>query len=1792
MKNLNYLKNRTNYVREGSEKGSGFARLDSHSILSRQSVFAIVCLLLLGTGQVWGWNWESGNSVIWDWGAANQTNAYFTVGNGDGNKGACTMTRLGNSGQFTYTDNSTWNNYGWAAFSTNTNWGLNTYRTTAIEREVNGNMYVCLNTKKSCSCSENDEWNWQEVTSPKKGTSGYAIYFDDTNTNWGGGNMYFKYGVDWSTGGYNRNIAFSSTKVPGTNNLYILTSNQNDATTSGATNANGQLSHDIYYSTWYISKEVGWTGNNTINDDAHLTARTAAQTSNISGNVTLIPTAISSGNGTSGNPNIWTTTVLSGFTRTVTITTPSHGTITVTYTDYDESEMTKTSGVFNVAHTCIITVSATPDDGYTLSSLTVGGESFLSGSDKIVDSDITISASFTAKSYTVSLNKQTSVTGYGGTAGTISDQSVTYDATLPTISQTMPSAANGYTFMGFYTDEFGGGEKLINANRTWVSSVDGYTDGSSHWIHDGDITLYAYYKPATVAFEFDASSVNSETNIYVTPTLTETPVGTEGTNYKVCYEVQYADGTPLSPQPQLKKASDNSNYTTGVGFKVYFTAPSATGLYRFAAIVYSGSACGSGSMISSTYANFTVVSEHNVIVNSMCSSTQIANPVTVTGKPLDWTLVYAHYIFGYSFSGWTHGDGITTASASDEELSAAQDEDPTIVAAIKIKADYDDVLTANYTQKQYVYFKNNLDWENVYIYFYNGDYWTGGTGNGSGTGAKSIKWCNDGISMSSVPGTTDLYYFDYSVVSSPTAYIAFSELAQCGYDKFAGNNKVVYRSDFASATPMFVPAASQTGIARNSGAATYYNEGYWTKYTKGTGYYLKVYDSDSELIKTVEFTSSEADELMPMRVITDLEANTTYKFKLYREDGTLYGNTGTMYSGNSGTSIAWAFTSGTSYCTLRSSAAGNYTFTLTYAADAGTWALRIGVDFPVAIGDYRVLYKDNEHTNWHPSAVIPRIVGTDTVSFFVRYNDSPVLKLQKCTNISDNGTTTTVTWTDSIANMLSPKPAFLTKDTIYNFGLDITENVSNGLRLSLGGIRYYSGEYYIRTDCAPSKWDNYANGDHLMVYSDYAELKSGYSHYFVKFVNKGTNIKFTIANDYSPCISDTLIGDATAKGPTIDGNGFMTAPNTGVNVRFMWNRKTNALSRAYITGPVSNTYLCLRSLTEANDEDAVVFKDKNGTRLNSVTLSENATSYTLDTLRFADNTNWIYQADVYAKPGAKYKLTADVNGTITFFKGIAGDYSTEENLDELIGGTGSSLYHIRMMYDFKTNRMMKAWVPEGKISDDLEINADVMLVREGQGDAQQITFGLKPNPEDGYGSLSNVETIYGVMQFNKWTLNNKSKTGEHTALSPVLSTYERDLYWISFPFDVNLSDVFGFGTYGKHWIVEYYDGKGRARNGFWADSPSNWKFVTTAMKDTFKLEKYVGYILALDLDSFALDNSRTWANDAETRELYFPSTGVTTIGNQAVVVNINQTGYECSIDRRTPAEKEAGTSNTNKDRRIADSYWHCIGVPNYSNNSHDNANPGNIANLKTSDLPFLYRWNATDNSLSTVAGGSYDFKAMNSYLVQYAGTTITWAAASSTTSSVAARVTEMPDRTYNLALIRDEEEQDHTYVRLTDDASVTNRFEFNYDLSKEYNAGRGNIWTVTADTVEVAGNSMPKPLQTTLVPVGVKVVANGEYTLAMPEGTNGEDVFLIDNAYGTRTNLGLTDYTVTLTPGTYDGRFALEFGPIQDAPTGIDEMSTVNYQLSTEEVRKVFVGGRLYIIRDGKVYDAAGQRVE
>jgi hypothetical protein len=409
---------------------------------------------------------------------------------------------------------------------------------------------------------------------------------------------------------------------------------------------------------------------------------------------------------------------------------------------------------------------------------------------------------------------------------------------------------------------------------------------------------------------------------------------------------------------------------------------------------------------------------------------------------------------------------------------------------------------------------------------------------------------------------------------------------------------------------------------------------------------------------------------------------------------------------------------------------------------------------------------------------------------------------------------------------------------------------------------------------------------------------------------------------------------------------------------------------------------------------------------------------------------------------------------------------------------------------------------------------------------------------------------------------------------------------------VKLSDVFGFGTYGKHWIIEYYDGKTRAANGFWADSDPNWKFVTPSMRNNgYVLKANQGYVLALDLDNMT-EESDVWAYGTENVYLYFPSTAhVSDIdAMDSKTISIDQTGYECTINRGTP----------DGDRRVKDSYWHVLGVPSYANASHETANAwtGTVPNIDpdnwTSSAPYIYEWVPSTNKYIVHSSSSMTFLPMHSYYAQYAQTTITWTNINATPAALVARrnAARKSNYEFRMEMTLGDEVADQTYVSLRDDEAVTNEFDFSYDLSKITNGSfaKTNCIYTLIGYERAAANCLPLETEaTTIVPVGVNIATAGEYTIAIPSGTNGVGVTLVDNETGIRTNLALMDYTIALEAGTQDDRFYLEISPIKHVATDIENTDAGDH---VSNVRKMMVDGLLYIIKDGKVFDAHGARVK
>ena len=1458
------------------------------------------------------------------------------------------------------------------------------------------------------------------------------------------------------------------------------------------------------------------------------------------------------------------------------------------------------------------------DDGENVNNLTAtNGGSF------------PLYAHWAAKRYTVTLDIDDA--NHGTIDGKATSASVTFDATPTAIAaDQLPTAAQGYAFMGFFSAPNGKGSQFINADGTWVTTVtDTISDGK--WVSPAIATLYAYYKKAEItALTITPSTAGLGATVTVTPTIDPMPTG----NYNLCW----------------KLLRNNDNEITGTTFTltdddkddphaVQFTAPGSSGTYKVQCILSTGSTACAGTLLGSRVQTFTVAGEHTVTIRYQDASDRtLAASTEVTGRPLTWSeAIAAPPITGYTFDHWEAGDGIILSTNGTSELGS----NTTTTDPVYVEATYAGNLTAVYNKKNVLYFNNTLGWEHVYVYFYsNGNYWNSNKNNSGnsaeyvyGSGANTTTTNYSGVytgnygEMRRIAGT-NIYYFDWQAEGwSQTNYVTFTKDDQHDYEWF-DNTEVVRLADAAhyydkpGTMMMYVPLPAVYENRNKNGEkiTKYYTEGYWMNYPENTGYTLKIYNgtggSASELQSIpFEFTG---DYTMPMSVTAELEAGRTYGYKIYRNDGSWFGNGGTMRNGASGDEgqAVWEFTTGSSSnCGLTTSAAGEYTFTLTYAPKSGTYYYLVGVHYPVAVGSYRLVYTDEATTLWsghtkpanwyHPSRAIEKKDGAkDIISFYVSKETgaNANIKVQYASAI--NASTGAITWadgTDATHTSVTLDLNSITSSGVYNFHLTQADG-----SISVEKIEAYTGNYYIRTDCAgTTKWDNYRAADHQMTYSEFSKDRATntfgelYTHYYMHWCPRSTNIKFVIANDYSMCITDTLENDLVDWG-NMSSPGWLNNDGANpdyrdkysANIRFMYDERTNKISRAYMSSSTNTDrkFLVLKSNTE--------FKNSDGTALSGSGESKTAGNYEAI---FKDNEDWIYEREIKLTPGQKFKLyasyaqaTVQEDGSQHFRGNYADDdWENAENYVELVGGTGSAC-NARIVYDFKTNRLMSAYVPDNDnpIEGNPDINADIMIVRNHQDAGQQITFTTGS-------SLNAVKTVYGVMRFNRWILNNRQHPedmihdhsiddSEMNKYHPLItdpgsqrSSSERGLYWISFPFNVNLSEVFGFGTYGTHWIVMKYNGEERAKQGFWADSEGFWEYIWDR-KDVV-LEKGKGYVLALDLDRMKANDRTFWNNEIQQVELFFPSTA--TVGTiQQTDVDVDVPAWECKIGPRF----EGGDDRTKKD-----SHWNIIGVPSYANyNSELTDGSATItwnANPETQDLPFLYEWNANDNTYTVQSGTSYPFKAMHAYYVQYHGT-LHWSLASATPPSIVARrAYEKPqNEEFRLELQQNEKMVDQTFVKLSNDENASADFRFEEDLCKELNSRKANIYTYIAD-VQAAGNTLPMIEQTTVVPMGVQIAADGEYTFAMPEGTNGTGVTLIDNETGTRTSLALTDYTVTLAKGTYDNRFVLEFSPVAQTPTGIEDAETVNRKSSN---RKLLIDGILYIVKDGQVFDARGTKVK
>ena len=743
-------------------------------------------------------------------------------------------------------------------------------------------------------------------------------------------------------------------------------------------------------------------------------------------------------------------------------------------------------------------------------------------------------------------------------------------------------------------------------------------------------------------------------------------------------------------------------------------------------------------------------------------------------------------------------------------------------------------------------------------------------------------------------------------------------------------------------------------------------------------------------------------------------------------------------------------------------------------------------------------------------------------------NGGSVIKLPGRKNASDDSNTDDFVYDTGIKAILDDP----TDDGcgVWNF---IVVQDGTSATIAIDRTHRYKGNYYIRAESADGGYNYYAQKSHLFTYSDYAYTNYGnthdFSHYFCDNVPAGDTVKFTIA---------------------CDNNSALAHPLQLTNDRFADDEYGTDM---YVTNqggePVLPTLASVRyswDIVTNRLTRAYIAETKPKLANEYLVIEGNITTPTDAQFPgyFYDNTNWVYSTDLQIKPGALATVRAKYNGLNQYFW----------NNKAFLTGSASTAYPVRIIYDFKEHRFSTIYSPNSEITGEINLNTPVMILREHNAPATQIIFNSNADKvvANGDGEHEYDYPAYAVLTFLEDKFATNATSTNH---------YEKMFYWVSFPFDVQLKDVVGLGAYGDYWAVQFYNGPKRALEGLPTEESTGWEYVAETQEEaaTKTLLANTGYVVCLNYRRLCKDYGFT-AGEGRKVSLYFPSASKVSPADIKDQADITVTLAE------HPRGEKIAWNHWN---------WHLLGVASFANPDFT---------TKQGDIPFFYQyWHPTDG-YAAVASTEVDFYAMHSYMVQYAGDVVWSKIVNIAPSGLAAKKNADNNQPVNLRLELQQAGNtiDKTYVQLREE-EATEGFDLNLDLTKIINKG-ANIYSVVNGD-QMAGNVVPK--EATTLPLGVVITEAGEYTFSMPQGTSGMIVELVDYLTGTRTNLLLDDYTVTLTAGSYEGRFALSMEP-NKVVTDVEDIMGGSKDTN---VRKLLIDGTLYLLKDGVLYDAQGMLV-
>ncbi|MBR1928165.1 MAG: hypothetical protein IJ834_00270 [Paludibacteraceae bacterium] len=837
--------------------------------------------------------------------------------------------------------------------------------------------------------------------------------------------------------------------------------------------------------------------------------------------------------------------------------------------------------------------------------------------------------------------------------------------------------------------------------------------------------------------------------------------------------------------------------------------------------------------------------------------------------------------------------------------------------------------------------------------------------------------------------------------------------------------------------------------------------------------------------------------------------------------------------------------------------------------------------------------------------------ATDWVSFYANLTDAAKIYIQTSDGATITDMDVTSTYKSQMRTLTNGDPQNHSYDgTTYPGNVFKAKIASNS---TLSNLELYKGNYYISCESSAGGTINYINEGNKFnrFVPDRTSVNEWYNHYYCQWIIAEKPVVATVGNEYNRSLSVILGADRFCPGGVVpnitneyhDVNGVLTAyEGNGLNIRFAYDNYSNRFERAALMGSTANVGNNVNYLQAYGD---YLYKGKTG---NEVYSSENGMAV------FTDISNYTYQVELYADNTSTIVLEApihfyhDGSNLIQYLLGV--DAEDTPLRPALLDGNSNDRWHMRIIYDYKINRIITAWLVDDteNISDNKVLDANMMVTRYADTKSSVISVNTGK-------SVSAVHKVITVLEF---TLDDVRSVGIESG------DYVEASFWICLPYDCMVSDVFGIGNYNpdyaaldgniRKWQICRYAGEKRAQNGWYKPTTTFWYKQDQDGVDY--MHAYQGYAVNLKLHTTndfkvvqvqkkdangdpMFDGDKPILEDKTLVRIYFPSKDT---GEDFTVEN--ETDMQVTLDPYI-CDKQTAT----EDRRLKDSNWHLIGNPTYAQarvttSSVRSDYDWNTYSMSTTvaNYTFLYRYDFKkrgDSSRSYVAfdATSQDMYPTFAYMAQWAGV-MHWTAnsASLKSSNIRRRMAtndEQLRRQVRLELRQTKEDNeefaDQTYINLTDDA--TEGFDLNLDLEK-LNNGNGDLYSLSSvqdDPIQqLAANSMP--VQDRTVMLGVNIAENGTYTISMPDETEGLVATLYDSETKQEYNLASESCRVELAKGKYENRFMLIL-KVTDGSQTTTSTSDAEHQITIAQRDGEFVINGIDEPTQVTLYDAVGKQI-